>query len=172
MLARHSFTSAAALLAMASWISACGSNVASGGADSMGVGSTGGGGSGGGGAAGGTGGSEVVDECEVDPFLCVTACNGGDFVASVCDKGFGWVCPEGSFDPEDCPTSECCTDDIQCGDVAYSPCVNGVCKEHVDGQCWKDEECPSGTSCIDVSVCPCGESCDTEDVPGFCEGPP
>lgn len=70
-------------------------------------------------------------------------------------------------------TPGCCKTSEDCGDLIFTPCVNGVCKTPVgNGQCWVSEECTSGTSCVGASVCPCGASCTDPDTPGFCEGPP
>jgi hypothetical protein len=67
------------------------------------------------------------------------------------------------------PVGPCCTNDMACGDYAYVPCVNGVCKQLVAGGCWKDDECPDGTKCVGASVCPCTAMCATEDQPGKCQ---
>lgn len=90
-----------------------------------------------------------------------------------------FVCPCGSdchdedqpgtcMAPTPSPSPACCTNDLACGDYAYSPCVNGVCKLPVPGACWKNEECPAGQTCVGASVCPCGALCDEMDMPGKC----
>lgn len=66
------------------------------------------------------------------------------------------------------PQPYCCQVDFDCGDFAYMPCVNGVCKMPVPGACWKDEECPAGTQCVGATVCPCNALCGTIDTPGKC----
>jgi uncharacterized protein YceK len=69
--------------------------------------------------------------------------------------------------------ADCCATDMDCGDLVFAPCVEGVCKQAIGGgQCWSDAECPAGTSCVGAFVCPCGYDCDQEDHPGSCEGPP
>jgi hypothetical protein len=57
---------------------------------------------------------------------------------------------------------------MDCGDIVYVPCVNGVCKNTVKGQCWKDEECPADLKCIGAQVCPCNALCALPDQPGKC----
>lgn len=88
--------------------------------------------------------------------------------ASVCPCGYdcdGWDTPGWCSLP---PEPYCCTSDWQCGDFAYVPCVNGVCKEPVTGGCWTDAECPAGLACVGASVCPCGADCAMADMPGKC----
>ena len=70
-------------------------------------------------------------------------------------------------------STSCCTNDNECGDFAYTPCVNGVCKPTIDvppGQCWADGMCPGGT-CQGAIVCPCGTQCKQGDKPGVCVYP-
>lgn len=62
----------------------------------------------------------------------------------------------------------CCTNDYDCGDEAFVPCVNGVCKAPVADGCWKSSECPPGKQCVGAMVCPCAAVCDSEDKPGKC----
>jgi hypothetical protein len=63
----------------------------------------------------------------------------------------------------------CCNVDFDCGDLAYVPCVNNVCKPTVAGGCWSDAECGDGESCVGATVCPCGARCDGPDAPGTCQ---
>jgi hypothetical protein len=67
--------------------------------------------------------------------------------------------------------SRCCQKDLDCGDLLYEPCVNGVCKSTVVGRCWTNSECPNGASCVGASVCGCGLRCDQGDTPGKCAPP-
>ncbi|MCC6897834.1 MAG: hypothetical protein IT377_02605 [Polyangiaceae bacterium] len=62
----------------------------------------------------------------------------------------------------------CCTNDYDCGDEAFVPCVNGVCKAPVVSGCWKSSECAPGKQCVGATVCPCAAVCDSEDKPGTC----
>lgn len=63
----------------------------------------------------------------------------------------------------------CCTQDLDCGDFAYVPCVNGVCKQPLPGTCWKDAQCGPDATCVGASVCPCNADCDAPDAPGTCK---
>jgi hypothetical protein len=62
----------------------------------------------------------------------------------------------------------CCNQDADCGDFAYAPCVNNVCKMPVLDACWSNAECDQGEICVGASVCPCGYDCDAPDTPGHC----
>ncbi len=62
----------------------------------------------------------------------------------------------------------CCNTDMDCGDIAFVPCVEHVCKQPVPNGCWSDAECPVGTTCQGAFVCPCGFDCDAQDTPGMC----
>jgi hypothetical protein len=67
------------------------------------------------------------------------------------------------------PGPLCCKTDYDCGDFAWQPCVNGVCKmPQGGGLCWVDAECPAGQKCLGASVCPCGAACAVMDTPGKC----
>jgi hypothetical protein len=85
----------------------------------------------------------------------------------ICDEAGQFVCTK-VVDPQ-----QCCMVDFDCGDFAYSPCVNGVCKgpQIVPGTCWADGNCTGGAVCVGEFVCPCGQKCDTEDTPGKCAMP-
>lgn len=67
------------------------------------------------------------------------------------------------------PPPGCCKVDSDCGDYAWMPCVQGVCKMPAPaGYCWVDAECPTGLVCIGVSTCPCGMLCGAVDAPDKC----
>jgi hypothetical protein len=125
-------------------------------------------------------------ECQMgawtcSPGLCIDACP--EVMCDTCGPNSqpiqtptcSCACNEaGQFVCKKTPDTGCCMVDSDCGDFAYVPCVNGVCKANPPpgGYCWADGQCAEGTSCGGALVCPCGEKCDTEDKPGFCEGPP
>ncbi|MFT3767314.1 MAG: hypothetical protein QM820_17585 [Minicystis sp.] len=125
---------------------------------------------------GGTGGTSTASAgggaggCPGQTFGCLQFCGSDFFPANAECVGGAWVCPPGTVDPKTCGVSSCCTDDIQCGDFVFVPCVNNVCKQPVPNGCWSDAEC-SGLGCVGAFVCPCGDFCDQPDQPGFCEGP-
>lgn len=109
---------------------------------------------------------DVSKDCLANcPAVACSSCTSGGLTVNGCS------CSCSSDGQLKCATQTCCMSDIDCGDKVYFPCVNGVCKQPVLDGCWSTSECGPGTSCIDAFVCPCGESCDTEDVPGYCEGP-
>ncbi|MCC6649148.1 MAG: hypothetical protein IT374_26715 [Polyangiaceae bacterium] len=62
----------------------------------------------------------------------------------------------------------CCKVDLDCGDFAHVPCVEGVCKLLVPDACWSDAECAPGEICAGAFVCACGADCDAPDKPGAC----
>lgn len=66
---------------------------------------------------------------------------------------------------------QCCRRDFDCGDLYYVPCVSGVCKYPMSGQCWTNAECPNGGPCVGAFVCGCGLLCDQGDMPGRCQSP-
>jgi hypothetical protein len=115
------------------------------------------------------------------PSLCLDACPGvmcatcGPNSEPVQTPTCSCVCNElGQFVCKKAPDPGCCMVDFDCGDDAYMPCVNGVCKgsQPPDGSCWADGHCPAGSTCVGELVCPCGEKCDTEDTPGKCVAAP
>ena len=115
-------------------------------------------------------------ECVLEPS-CVGSCN--DLVCAVCPESPGpvqvgiCVCECDANGSTTCGVlAGCCEQDMDCGDLVYTPCVNNVCNETVDGKCWTDVECPMGTVCTGASVCPCGYDCDGFDTPGDCLPPP
>jgi hypothetical protein len=141
----------------------------------------------------------MVDLEECPPGTCFgpppkcSVCNGGAFMCAPqtcideCPDIMCYGCPPGGepLETDTCacacdastntygcapkPQPDCCVEDIQCGDVVYVPCVNGVCKPQVDGGgCWVDAQCTPGMFCDGAQVCPCGEDCDVEDKPGKC----
>ena len=65
-------------------------------------------------------------------------------------------------------TPGCCNQDMDCGDEAFFPCVNHVCKQPVFDACWVDAECGPGMKCEGANVCPCHTDCDAPDMPGMC----
>jgi hypothetical protein len=157
MLGRNSLPVAALLAALAG----CGGNVV--------VDRTGG--SGGSGGSSGTAGSGGTAGCGGSSFGCLQFCGSDFYPANSTCQGGAWVCPAGTVDPSTCPVSPCCTQDFDCGDAVFVPCVNGVCKPDASGGCWNSETCNGGL-CQGVFVCPCGNFCDQPDTPGTCLFPP
>jgi hypothetical protein len=124
-------------------------------------------------------------ECKSDVYTCAP-----DLCIDACPEVMCQSCPPGG-EPITTPTcscscdaatnqyvcskaqpSDCCAQDIDCGDRVYAPCVSGVCKEStpMDG-CWKSEQCTLGWQCVGAFVCPCGSLCEQEDTPGVCMAP-
>ncbi|APR81949.1 Hypothetical protein A7982_07298 [Minicystis rosea] len=124
--------------------------------------------------AGGAGGSSTTGGaggCLGSSFGCLQFCGSDFFPANAeCVDGT-WQCPAGTVDPQTCPKIECCTNDWDCGDESFVPCVSGVCKQPEVTGCWSDAQCGGGI-CLDVFVCPCGSVCNQPDVPGLCQSVP
>jgi len=114
--------------------------------------------------------------CELTP-ACTSSCGGLVCAECPADGGGyydgGCACQCDAAGQTSCALAPgCCQEDIDCGDLVYTPCVNNVCKEPVPGKCWSDAECLNGTVCVGASVCPCFVDCDGLDVPGDCVPPP
>jgi hypothetical protein len=101
-------------------------------------------------------------------------CAPGDSCLGACVCPCGLDCDCGGqlgkcVSPVPEPEPGCCSEDWQCGDLVFAPCVNGVCKQHEPNQCWVDAECAPDQKCVGAFVCPCGADCITEDKPGTCQ---
>lgn len=103
----------------------------------------------------------ITPQGECCPSSCGAAGSGGAGGAG----GLG----AGGFDGG--TPSACCQKDLDCGDIVYVPCVNGMCKTTVPDRCWTNAECTNGASCVGVFVCQCGRLCDQGDAPGTCQPP-
>jgi len=96
---------------------------------------------------------EVPSECEWD----LRPVDGPIYVGTCVDQHW-LVQPKGSM-------PVCCTKDAEC---APNLCVNGVCRQRIDGHCWNDEQCEKGELCSGGSVCGCDVVCGGPDRVGVC----